>query len=80
MYLVKGSRVSVEGKIQTRKFDGESGTKYFTEIIADRVVFLDRKSDIVDDVPVEKVDAVPMIDKDYTVEINHDFTADEIPF
>ncbi len=44
-YLRKGSLVYVEGKITTRKWQDQNGQdRYSTEIRADRVVFLDRKS------------------------------------
>ena len=37
-YLHKGSRVAVNGSIQTRTYDAQDGSKrYVTEIIADRV-------------------------------------------
>ena len=39
-YLVKGQSVLVEGRIQTRSWDGQDGKKnYRTEIVADRVQF-----------------------------------------
>ncbi len=39
-YLKKGSSVLVEGRMQTRSWDGPDGTKrYRTEIVADRVQF-----------------------------------------
>lgn len=39
-YLKKGQNVLIEGRIQTRSWDGQDGTKkYRTEIIADRVQF-----------------------------------------
>ncbi len=44
-YLRKGSLVYVEGKIQTRKWQDQSGQdRYSTEIRADRVQFLDRRN------------------------------------
>lgn len=43
-YLNQGSQVAVEGRIQTRSYDGEDGKKrYVTEVIADNVQFLDTK-------------------------------------
>lgn len=37
-YLHKGSRIAVNGSIQTRTYDAQDGSKrYVTEIIADRV-------------------------------------------
>ncbi len=43
-YLVKGSLVYVEGSLQTRKWQDQSGQdRYTTEIKAQRVHFLDRR-------------------------------------
>lgn len=43
-YLKKGSSVLVEGRIQTRSWEGSDGVKkYRTEIVADRVQFGPRK-------------------------------------
>ena len=40
-YLSKGSQVAVEGRIQTRNYDGQDGKKvYVTEVVADNVQFL----------------------------------------
>jgi single-strand DNA-binding protein len=44
-YLHKGSLVSVEGKIDNRSYEKDGQTRYITEIVAQRVVFLDTKSD-----------------------------------
>ena len=42
-YCTKGTQVAVEGRIQTRSYDAQDGTKrYVTEIIADNVTFLGR--------------------------------------
>ena len=42
-YLTKGSQVAVEGRIQTRSYDAQDGTKrYVTEVVADNVQFLGR--------------------------------------
>ena len=47
-YLKKGSKVFVEGKLQTRDWEGEDGVKrYRTEIVADNMIMLDRKGDAV---------------------------------
>ena len=43
-YLKKGSRVYIEGRLQTRSWDDQSGNKkYRTEIIADSMIMLDSK-------------------------------------
>ncbi|MEK7152283.1 MAG: single-stranded DNA-binding protein [Patescibacteria group bacterium] len=45
-YLKKGSQALVEGRIQTRSWDGQDGKKnYRTEIVADRVQFGTRGGD-----------------------------------
>ena len=44
-YLDKGSRVSVEGRIQTGSYDDKDGNKRYTvEVAADSVEFLDTKA------------------------------------
>ena len=43
-YLRKGSRIYVEGKIQTRSWEGQDGKKnYRTEIVVDDLMMLDSK-------------------------------------
>lgn len=42
-YLKKGSRVYIEGRIQTRSWEDQTGTKkYRTEIVAESMIMLDR--------------------------------------
>jgi len=42
-FLQKGRRVYVEGRLQTRSWDGPDGQKrYRTEVVGERVLFLDR--------------------------------------
>ena len=44
-YCTKGSQVAVEGRIQTRNYDAQDGTKrYVTEVIVDNVSFLGSRS------------------------------------
>ncbi len=42
-YLKKGSKVYIEGQLQTRKWEQEGQTRYTTEIIARDMQFLDSK-------------------------------------
>ena len=42
-YLKKGSKVYIEGQLQTRKWEQEGQTRYTTEIIARDVQFLDSR-------------------------------------
>ena len=45
-YLKKGSKTYIEGRIQTRNWEAEDGSKrYRTEIVADNMIMLDRKGD-----------------------------------
>ena len=45
-YLKKGGKVYIEGRMQTRDWEGEDGIKrYRTEIIADNMIMLDRKGE-----------------------------------
>lgn len=72
-YCFKGSQIGVEGRIQTRSYDAQDGTKrYVTEVIADRVEFLSSKNEgnsgrsysnnnnFVDNMPSAPVDAAPV--------------------
>jgi single-strand DNA-binding protein len=44
-YCTKGMQVCVEGRMQTRNYDAQDGTKrYVTEVIADNVEFLGSKN------------------------------------
>lgn len=44
-YCFKGSQVAVEGRIQTRNYEAQDGTKrYVTEVICDNVTFLGSKN------------------------------------
>jgi len=42
-YLSKGSLVFILGRLQTRSWDKDGETKYRTEIVAEKVQFLDKK-------------------------------------
>ena len=43
-YIRKGSKVYIEGKLQTRSWDDKDGNKrYQTEVIGERLVMLDSK-------------------------------------
>jgi single-strand DNA-binding protein len=46
-YIRKGSKVFIEGRIQTRDWEAEDGSKrYRTEIVAENMIMLDRKGDV----------------------------------
>jgi single-strand DNA-binding protein len=43
-YLRKGSKVYIEGRLQTRSWDDQNGNKrYITEIVAENMIMLDSK-------------------------------------
>ena len=46
-YLEKGRQVYVEGRIETRSYEGSDGvTKWWTEVVAHTVRFLGRRGDV----------------------------------
>jgi single-strand DNA-binding protein len=46
-YLKKGSKVYIEGRMQTRSWEDQSGTKrYKTEIVAENLIMLDKKGSV----------------------------------
>jgi single-strand DNA-binding protein len=67
-YLHKSSLVYVEGRLQTRTWDGQDGQKHYkTEVIASRVIFLDPKQ-----TPTTNGDGEPVV--------NGDLEPQDIPF
>ncbi len=86
-YLKKGSSVLVEGRMQTRSWDGADGQKkYRTEVVADRVQFGPRSSGtgggsaVPKDAPADDSqakDAAPADTIDYPEE---EINPDDIPF
>lgn len=81
-YLAKGSLIAVEGRIQTRNYDGQDGKKvYVTEVVADNFEFLESKgqrantnSDIEYNgpAPTTSVSDEPYIDFGDTIELSDD--------
>lgn len=47
-YIKKGSKVYVEGRLQTRSWDDQNGNKHYrTEIIAENMIMLDRPNQVI---------------------------------
>lgn len=69
-YLSKGRLAAVDGRLQIRSYEQDGQRKYFTEVVADNVRFLDRgsKADRSGDAGAE----------DYGTDV--DVNEDEIPF
>ena len=44
-YQRKGALIGVEGRIATRNYETDSGTKYITEVVCDNVQFLESKKE-----------------------------------
>lgn len=87
-FLKKGSQVLVEGRMQTRSWDAQDGTKkYRTEIVADRVQFGSKgsgeggsyaKSSTPSDAGAQKAPVKEEID---TIEYpEDDISSEDIPF
>ena len=45
-YVKKGALLGVEGRIQTRTYEADNGTRYVTEVVCDTVQFLESKGDV----------------------------------
>lgn len=56
-HVTKGKRVYVEGRMRTRSWEDNGVRKYKTEVIASRVLFLDRSGN--DKPPAEEDDGLP---------------------
>jgi single-strand DNA-binding protein len=44
-FVKKGALLGVEGRIQTRQYEADNGTRYITEVVCDSVQFLESKGD-----------------------------------
>lgn len=42
-FIKKGALLGVEGRIQTRTYEADNGTRYITEVVCDSVQFLENK-------------------------------------
>lgn len=54
-YATKGSKILVEGKIVTRNYTAQDGTKrYVTNVVAEKIELLDTKKETTEPEPVEE--------------------------
>lgn len=75
-YLHKGQRALVEGRLQIRSYDGKDGNKhYVTEVVADRVEFIEKRNSSGTQAAAPKTDAGPMGSFGSEVTFN-----EEVPF
>ena len=74
-FLGKGRLVYVEGRLQTRSWDGQDGQKHYrTEVIAEQVTFLDKSGQ-----PLDK-NAQPTAESEQPGEKSDAIKPDDIPF
>lgn len=63
--LTKGSKVYVEGRLQTRNWEDGTGSKrYKTEVVIDQMILLNAKNSDDDDTVTEDDDSMEMADQD----------------
>jgi single stranded DNA-binding protein (ssb) len=90
-YVSKGSLVGVDGRIQTRSYDAQDGSKrYVTEVVADSVQFLESRSAAtrqVDDnqfgqPPVQTQSQAPTgnVEFNFDDDNSFDISDDDLPF
>ena len=79
-YTHKGSLVGVEGRIQTRSYDDQSGKRvYVTEVVADSVQFLESKSAAASNANVPEVNN-QSYQEPYETSGTLDIASDDLPF
>ena len=85
-YLKKGSKVYIEGRLQTRDWTGQDGVKkYRTEIIADNMIMLDSKGNSGGfERSTAKADDLPTIEEPAPIKETEsdsdEITLEDIPF
>ena len=85
-YLRKGSKVYIEGRLQTRSWDDQSGNKrYITEIVTDNMIMLDSKGSSSSSAPAESTPAPseenpPTIEVDEPTNNSNEVKVEEVPF
>jgi len=84
-YLKKGSKIYVEGRMQTRDWQGEDGVKrYRTEVVADNMIMLDSKGGMMGEREaggISNKQEAP-VDQDMGVPVSEegDIKIDDLPF
>jgi single-strand DNA-binding protein len=82
-YLAKGRRVYIEGRLQTRSWDAQDGTKrYRTEIVGENMIMLDGKgpdTDASSSSPSYEANSTPDV-KRTTQKQEPEISIEDIPF
>jgi single-strand DNA-binding protein len=85
-YLAKGRQAFIEGSLQTRSWDDKSGQKrYTTEIVAKTVQFIGGQAGASSERSEGRSTGTPaydtsMVNQEYDISTDTNFTADDIPF
>lgn len=85
-YLEKGRKVYVEGRLQTRDWEGQDGVKrYRTEIVAENLIILDRKGGAGSSMPFGNgsngfVPPQPPVHDDPAIDVDDEIRVEDIPF
>ena len=85
-YQTKGSQIAVEGKIQTRNYDGNDGKKvYVTEVVASNIQYLDSKKEnnnttTTNDLPIQNNDTYSQLGNSFTAEEIDTIKDEDLPF
>ncbi len=78
-YLSKGKKVYVEGRLQTRDWDGQDGIKrYRTEIVTDNLIILDRAGSATSSASFTPPQAAPRDDR--PLNQDDEINVEDIPF
>ncbi|MBN2268900.1 MAG: single-stranded DNA-binding protein [Acholeplasmataceae bacterium] len=77
-FVKKGALLGVEGRIQTRQYETDNGTRYVTEVLCDSIQFLESRSD---SEPKQVQEDNPSVDNDEFYETSKQLAAEEdLPF
>ncbi len=80
-YLAKGRKVYIEGRLQTRDWEGQDGVKRFkTEIIVDNMILLDRSGAPVGDRRAVTTSAAPPPMDEPSMSAEDEIKLEEVPF
>lgn len=81
-YLKKGSKIYIEGRLQTREWEGEDGVKrYRTEIIAENMIMLDGRKGEMGESSMEREPAgIRQNQEANAARSEEEVTIDDLPF
>jgi single-strand DNA-binding protein len=78
-FVKKGALLGVEGRIQTRNYESDNGTRYVTEVVCDSVQFLESRADVTESTVKDETNNTS--DNDEFYETSKQLAAEEdLPF